>query len=198
MPATTLVPGYRQVDSFGPDEEYVDEEEEVSYVTLDLGVVEPTLLPSTSTYRLIGLDTPTPFLQLSGSIFKGRHDMLLGTELLFTEEKNDTHPNKRCLAHVGSTEQRIRFKEVQLKEKARTEPMPSEPKSPVLLEHVASIYADVDSEKAASQAPVSGLSEQPSSKGETDSGSSRKKKNRSRKGKERAVDVNEEDAMDTI
>ncbi|KAF8451910.1 hypothetical protein L210DRAFT_3514180 [Boletus edulis BED1] len=198
MPATTLVPGYKQVDSFGPDEEYVDEEEEVSYVTLDLGVVEPTLLPSTSTYRLIGLDTPTPFLQLSGSIFKGRHDMLLGTELLFTEEKNDTHPNKRCLAHVGSTEQRIRFKEVQLKEKARTEPMPSEPKSPVLLEHVASIYADVDSEKAASQAPVSGPSEQPSSKGETDSGSSRKKKNRSRKGKERAVDVNEEDAMDTI
>ena len=53
MPATTLVPGYRQVDSFGPDEDYFDEEEEVSYVTLDLGVVEPTLLPSTSTYRLI-------------------------------------------------------------------------------------------------------------------------------------------------
>lgn len=52
MPATTLVPGYRQVDSFGPDEDYLDEEE-VSYVTLDLGVVEPTLLPSTSTYRLI-------------------------------------------------------------------------------------------------------------------------------------------------
>ncbi|KAG6373532.1 hypothetical protein JVT61DRAFT_6174 [Boletus reticuloceps] len=203
MPATTLVPGYRQVDSFGPDEEYVDEEEEVSYVTLDLGVVEPTLLPSTSTYRLIGLDTPTPFLQLSGSIFKGRHDMLLGTELLFTEEKSahgtdDTHPNKRSLAHVGSTEQRIRFKEVQLKEKARTEPMPSERKSPDLLEQVVSIYADVNSEKAAPQAPISGPPKQPSSKGETDSGSSRKKKNRSRKGKERAVNVNEEDAMDTI
>lgn len=53
MPAATLVPGYRQVDSFGPDEDYLDEEGEVSYVTLDLGVVEPTLLPSTSTYRLI-------------------------------------------------------------------------------------------------------------------------------------------------
>lgn len=34
-----------------------------------------------------GLDTPTPFLQLSGSIFKGEHDRLLGTELLFTESK---------------------------------------------------------------------------------------------------------------
>ncbi|KIK99501.1 hypothetical protein PAXRUDRAFT_131935 [Paxillus rubicundulus Ve08.2h10] len=87
MPAQTLVPGYKQVESFGPDEDYLDEEEEVSYVTLDLGMVEPTLLPSSSTYRLIGLDTPTPFLQLSGSIFKGRHDTLLGTELLFTEEK---------------------------------------------------------------------------------------------------------------
>ena len=53
MPATTLVPGYKQVDSFGPDEDYLEEDEEVSYVTLDLGVVEPTLLPSTSTYRLI-------------------------------------------------------------------------------------------------------------------------------------------------
>ena len=53
MPATTLVPGYKQVESFGPDEDYLEEEEEISYVTLDLGVVEPTLLPSTSTYRLI-------------------------------------------------------------------------------------------------------------------------------------------------
>lgn len=53
MPATTLVPRYKQVESFGPDEDYLEDEEEVSYVTLDLGVVEPTLLPSTSTYRLI-------------------------------------------------------------------------------------------------------------------------------------------------
>ncbi|KAF8552828.1 hypothetical protein OG21DRAFT_1465076 [Imleria badia] len=197
MPATTLVPGYRQVDSFGPDEDYLEEEEEVSYVTLDLGVVEPTLLPSTSTYRLIGLDTPTPFLQLSGSIFKGRHDSLLGTELLFTEEKNDTQPNRRFLAHIGSTEQRIRFKEVQLKEKARTEPVPSDRKSPDLLEQVASIYADVETDKTASQAPVSGPHEQASSKGATDTVSPRKKKKGSRKGKERAMDVNEEDAMDT-
>jgi hypothetical protein len=54
MSATaTLFPGYRQVESFGPDEEY-EEEEEVSYVTLDLGAsVEPTLVASSSTYRLI-------------------------------------------------------------------------------------------------------------------------------------------------
>ena len=47
----SFCPGYAQVDEFGPDEEY--EEEEVSYVILDLGRTEPTLLPSSSTYRLI-------------------------------------------------------------------------------------------------------------------------------------------------
>ena len=48
----SLCPGYKQVEAFGPDEEYEDEEE-VSYVVLDLGNVEPTLVPTSSTYRLI-------------------------------------------------------------------------------------------------------------------------------------------------
>ncbi|KAG0697391.1 hypothetical protein DFH29DRAFT_835934 [Suillus ampliporus] len=117
MVTTSLFTGYRQVDSFDPDEEYLSEDE-VFYVTLDLGTVEPTLLPSSSTYRLVGLDTPTPFLQLSGSFFRGRHDTLLGSELLFTEGKNDSERNTRALTHVGVTERRIRFKEVQLREKS--------------------------------------------------------------------------------
>lgn len=49
---TTLFQGYKQVESFGPDDEY-EEDEEVVYVTLDLGQIEPTLVPSSSTYRLI-------------------------------------------------------------------------------------------------------------------------------------------------
>ena len=58
MSQHTLCPGYAHVSSFGPDEDYErdeDEEikEEVSYVTLDLGSVEPTLVPSSSNYRLI-------------------------------------------------------------------------------------------------------------------------------------------------
>lgn len=36
---------------------------------------------------LQGLDTPTPFLQLSGTIFRGRHDNLLGSELIFSDDK---------------------------------------------------------------------------------------------------------------
>lgn len=46
------------MESFGPDEDYEHLEngeidEEVVYVTLDLGQVEPTLVPSSSSYRLI-------------------------------------------------------------------------------------------------------------------------------------------------
>ncbi|KAG6875894.1 hypothetical protein C0992_001890 [Termitomyces sp. T32_za158] len=83
-------------------------------VTLDLGSVEPTLVPSSSTYALIGLDTPTPFMQLSGTILKGRHDELFGTELLFTEGKDPHDSAKKTLVHVASTEQRICFREVRL------------------------------------------------------------------------------------
>jgi hypothetical protein len=61
-----LAPGFRQVDSFDSDEYYERDEqgeiiEEISYVTLDLGAVEPTLVPSSSTYRLIvrGHDVPS-------------------------------------------------------------------------------------------------------------------------------------------
>lgn len=53
MTTTSPFAGHRQVDSFGPDEEYLSEEEEVVYATLDLGTVEPTLLSSSSTYRLV-------------------------------------------------------------------------------------------------------------------------------------------------
>ncbi|KAF7293188.1 TFIIIC-sub6 domain-containing protein [Mycena chlorophos] len=138
-----LVPGYTQVDSFTASDEY-EEEEEVVYVTLDLGGdVDSALLPSSKSYRLIGLDTPTPFLQLSGTIFKGRHDELLGTELLFTEDQGASTSisytstdmltriadaagdwNKRTMAHVANTERRIVFKQVQLKDKVQPAPPP--------------------------------------------------------------------------
>ena len=98
----SLFPRHNRVDDFGPDEDYEDGEE-ASYVTLDLGGTEPTLVPNSSSYRLIvgrafsarytdmnilkGLDTPTPYLQLSGTILKGTHDNLLGTELLFANSE---------------------------------------------------------------------------------------------------------------
>ncbi|OSD00384.1 hypothetical protein PYCCODRAFT_1371400 [Trametes coccinea BRFM310] len=117
---SSLFPGYKHVEAFGPDDEY-ESGEEVEYVTLDLGTIEPTLVPSSSTFRIIGLDTPTPYLQLSGTKLKGQHQSLLGTELLFTEasdEPQQHHPQgKKPLVHVATTERRIRFKEIELKPK---------------------------------------------------------------------------------
>ena len=49
----TLCPGYIQVHQFGADEEYESDSEEVLYVTLDLGSVEPTLVPTSVEYRLV-------------------------------------------------------------------------------------------------------------------------------------------------
>ncbi|KAI9512552.1 hypothetical protein F5148DRAFT_973393 [Russula earlei] len=117
-----LAPGFRQVDAFDSDERYERDEkgdiiEEISYVTLDLGAVEPTLLPSSSTYRLIGLDTPSPFLQLSGTIFQGTNQSLLGTELLFAEDKDLQDQTRRKVSHLANTSQRIRFKQVELQPK---------------------------------------------------------------------------------
>ncbi|KAL0948199.1 hypothetical protein HGRIS_010807 [Hohenbuehelia grisea] len=114
---STLIPGFRQVASFGPDSDY-EEGEEVMYVTMDLGPVEPTLVPSSSSYRLIGLDTPSPFLQLSGTVLKGRHDSLIGTEIIFSDGKDGS---SRGVQPIGATEQRIQFKEVTLKPKATSE-----------------------------------------------------------------------------
>lgn len=116
-PSLSLCPGFKQVEAFGPDEDYEDEDEEVSYVVLDLGAIEPTLVPGSTGYRLIGLDTPTPFLQLQGTIFKGRHDVLLGTEMLFTDDKDNHDWSKRSVVHVSNTEQRICFNEVNLQPK---------------------------------------------------------------------------------
>ena len=49
---SNLCPGYINVEGFGQDEDY-ESEEEIQYVTLDLGDVEPQLVPSSTTYRLI-------------------------------------------------------------------------------------------------------------------------------------------------
>lgn len=47
-----MFPGYKHVREFGPDDEYEDDEE-VCYVTLDLGHdVDKALVPNATEYRL--------------------------------------------------------------------------------------------------------------------------------------------------
>ncbi len=52
LPAMSLYPGYHQVNAFGPDDDY-EEEEEIFYVTLELENVEPALIPSCDSYYLV-------------------------------------------------------------------------------------------------------------------------------------------------
>ncbi|KAK0218900.1 hypothetical protein IW262DRAFT_1494898 [Armillaria fumosa] len=107
----SLYSGYHQVTQFGPNADYKEEEELILYVTLELENVEPALIPSCDSYHLVGLDTRMPFLQLAGTVLKGRHEML-GTEPLFSEYED-------AVSYMESTRQCICFGEVRLEEKAK-------------------------------------------------------------------------------
>jgi general transcription factor 3C polypeptide 6 len=72
---TSLCPGFRHVEEFDPSEEY-ESGEEVSYVTFDLGNIEPTLVPSSSTYRLIVSELELPPLRLSHRDTENRGSIL--------------------------------------------------------------------------------------------------------------------------
>jgi hypothetical protein len=74
---------------------------QTSYVTLDLGTIDPSVIASAEHYALIvsaltsqrciyliflqGLETNTPMLQLGSMIFEGTYENLLGSELLLTD-----------------------------------------------------------------------------------------------------------------
>ncbi|KAJ7576858.1 hypothetical protein C8J56DRAFT_971788 [Mycena floridula] len=101
--------GYTQVAAFSED---VLEEEEVVYVTLDLGSDLYPNLSSLSSFQLIGLDTDKhAFLRLSGtaSAFKGRPNPVLGSQLIFSQDNG--------LSFVANAEHNIAFKEVILQAK---------------------------------------------------------------------------------
>ncbi|KAK0218894.1 hypothetical protein IW262DRAFT_1462465 [Armillaria fumosa] len=98
----SLCPGYHQVTQFGPDDHY-EEEEHTFYVTLELGNVEPTLILSCDWSSV---------LSLAGTVLKGWHETLLGTELLFSDRED-------AVFYMESTRQRICFREVRLEEKGK-------------------------------------------------------------------------------
>ncbi|KAL5522006.1 hypothetical protein ACEPAF_1862 [Sanghuangporus sanghuang] len=128
--AQDLFSGYKHVEQFGPEEDYEDDEVEECYVTLDLGCVDQTLVPSSSSYRLVGLDTPTPFLQLSRTVMRGRFRTLIGTKLIFKDVSEETDPDpssattsastnskQNNIQYFTKTDRRIQFRQVELKPK---------------------------------------------------------------------------------
>lgn len=98
-----------------------DEEEDVTFLTLELGAVDPALIPSCSSIRLVGLETSTPFLQLGDLVFQGIHAPSLGTELVF--QNNDAAP-------VITTEHKILFNPVALTPRTVAEPDSVPPSAP--------------------------------------------------------------------
>lgn len=143
------------MESFGPDEEY-ESGEEVEYVTLDLGTVEPALVPSSSSYRLIVRLSPTTMTwatcyyrgwTLRRHSFSSRELCSKGNirtclaqnscsrtrkvwagyrlyahyfHLRFVE--SDVDRTRKPLVHVGTSERRVRFREVEVK--AKTDKVP--------------------------------------------------------------------------
>ncbi|KAL1678742.1 hypothetical protein EV122DRAFT_211408 [Schizophyllum commune] len=159
----SLFPRHTRVDDFGPDEDYEDSEE--TYVTLDLGGTEPTLVPNSSSYRLIGLDTPTPYLQLSGTILKGTHDNLLGTELLFANSECESTPSSSTVSHLANTSQRISFRAVQLRKKDAT-PAPTKRKGKGRGEGVIDLTDDRVVERMTGKLPKERRKRGPKKKGD--------------------------------
>ncbi|KAK0467541.1 hypothetical protein IW261DRAFT_1519313, partial [Armillaria novae-zelandiae] len=105
----SLCPGYHPVTQFGPDDDY--EEEEIFYITLELGQL----------LSLLGLGTPTPFLQLAGTALKGRHETLYGTAVRWCNFYILPTDHGVAVSYITSTRQRICFREVRLEEKAKTD-----------------------------------------------------------------------------
>ncbi|SJL06792.1 uncharacterized protein ARMOST_10134 [Armillaria ostoyae] len=93
----SLCPGYLQVNAFGPDDDY-EEEEEIFYVTLELGNVEPALIPSSS---------------WDGAQRSAQDVVGYGTAVLWCNTP------EHAVSYMESTRQRICFREVRLEEKGK-------------------------------------------------------------------------------
>jgi hypothetical protein len=87
-----------------------DYEYETEYIILETGprtTTQTLLAASASGVKLIGMDTPTPYLRIGNLTFKGKHDLNVGTDLIFR--------NKEL---VGLNERKTLFERVSLHKKA--------------------------------------------------------------------------------
>ncbi|KAG8995625.1 hypothetical protein FRB94_008907 [Tulasnella sp. JGI-2019a] len=138
---SSILPGVTQVDRFDEEEDEYEYEYETSYATLDLRNIDQNILLNSSTFKLIGLDTPTPYLQLPGMTMRGEHDTLIGSEMIFSDGRgantisykkriitvdldalpfthlDPTDRSRRFVVPLGTTSTRITFKPVELRQK---------------------------------------------------------------------------------
>ncbi|CAO3665363.1 unnamed protein product [Umbelopsis vinacea] len=77
-------------------------------------------------YALVGLDTPTPFLQLGTEIYQGEYDETIGSNLLMEKvprsdlESDTLQDGQFELSFAGSTTKIIQFKRVTLVKREET------------------------------------------------------------------------------
>lgn len=70
------------------DEEFVYEKE---YIVLDTSAENTSSIASSASaggIKLIGMDTPTPYLRVGTMVFKGKHDVNVGTDMIFVAGKS--------------------------------------------------------------------------------------------------------------
>ncbi|KZT55575.1 hypothetical protein CALCODRAFT_518676 [Calocera cornea HHB12733] len=122
--SSLLGPHWTQVDDLSALDASYSSDEEIEYVTLDMGVpphsAGPLQIPQ---YRLIGLDTPRPFLQLGNTIYEGVHQTLLGTEIVLrdTRDQDATGKSTKHVLPQHLATRRIRFREVTVRPHASAE-----------------------------------------------------------------------------
>ncbi|KAL3899933.1 MAG: hypothetical protein SGCHY_001699 [Lobulomycetales sp.] len=91
---------------------------ETEYIVMDLGPVAAPHLEAVrhagsagATVKLIGIDTPTPFLQLGDAVYRGKHDLAVGCDLLLERSMSGAS------VFAGVNSRRMSFTQVALKKK---------------------------------------------------------------------------------
>ncbi|KAK4053524.1 hypothetical protein OIV83_001692 [Microbotryomycetes sp. JL201] len=133
---TTVTPlvdsTWKQSDTLPVDRDDDEwEEDEVCYLTLDFGKL-PTGAVTNGELQLLGLNSDTPFARVGGSIFRGQHEQLIGSEIFLDRNRKSQQRTDKggvliyfSTANDGTvsplprtTSARVRFEPVKLVSKA--------------------------------------------------------------------------------
>ncbi|KAI9634681.1 uncharacterized protein MKK02DRAFT_27845 [Dioszegia hungarica] len=119
-----LGPGWREVESFEDltdEDEYTTDEEEL-YAVLDFGqAIDRQQMQSESTYQLIGLDTPLPFIKLGNQVYQGEMSPLIGDEVILGMVRDPANPTKPSHVPLHTASRHLLFRPIVLKSQAEAE-----------------------------------------------------------------------------
>jgi len=80
-------------DALESDEEW-EEETTTTYVTFDFGMSGLThdAFKEVSFMQLVGFNSSTPIVKIGAKIFRGQHERLIGTDVIYTEHDSEHAP----------------------------------------------------------------------------------------------------------